>query len=261
MPHIRKKDLPSLAQIKGFWEKKPLSTAAISAEPGSPAFFEKYNYLREVNEPPAFAKKLHEYDRFAGKRVLEVGCGNAYTLCKYAEYGAEVYGLDITEKAINISKQRFSYIGLKGYFKVGNAENLPYESNYFDCICSMGVLHHVPNTEKAVSEIYRCLKPGGRLIVMFYHRNSLLYRLVMPVRRVLTGKNLQQLVNEVDGIGNPKGDVYSKKELRNLLREFKDIEMFAGLLQPSILRSFLPSSIVEILGKKWGWFLYAKGRK
>jgi SAM-dependent methyltransferase len=253
--------LISLEEIKAFWEKSPVSTAAIDAEPGTPAFFKLYDKLREVNEPPGFAKSLHEYDQFAGKRVLEVGCGNAYTLGKYAEHGGDVYGVDITETAVKVSRQRFEFQGLNGDFRVGNAEDLPYEADYFDCICSMGVLHHVPDPEKAVSEIYRCLKPGGRLIVMFYHRNSLLYRVAMPIRSVLTGKSLQQLVNEVDGAGNPKGDVYSKRELRDLLGDFRDIEMFAGLLQPSILRSLLPSFLVQPLGKKWGWFLYAKGRK
>ena len=253
-------ELP-VQRAKAFWERNPLSSTAIDAKLGSPEFFKLYDHLREINEPPDFAEILHEYDDFPDKRVLEVGCGNAYTLGKYAEHGAEVYGLDITEAAIKISQQRFEHQGLNGDFRVGNAEDLPYESGYFDCICSMGVLHHVPDTEKAVSEIYRCLKPGGRLIVMFYHRNSVLYRIAMPIRSVITGKSLQQLVNEVDGVGNPKGDVFSKRELRNLLRNFRDIEMFAGLLQPSILRSFLPFSLVRPLGKKWGWFLYAKGRK
>jgi len=261
MKLTHKKPCTPLDQLKEFWDKNPLSTAAIDEEPRTVGFFNQYDELRELNEPVPFAKSLHEYDRFAGKRVLEVGCGNAYTLGKYAEHGAEVYGLDISETAVEISRQRFEYNGLSGDFRVGNAEDLSYESNYFDCICSMGVLHHVPDPEKAVFEIYRCLKPGGRLIVMFYHRNSILYRIAMPIRGVLTGKSLQQIVNEVDGVGNPKGDVYSKSELRDLLRKFRDVEMFAGLLQPSILRSFLPSSIVEILGKKWGWFLYAKGRK
>lgn len=250
-----------LKEIKQFWENNPLSTAAVCAKPGTPTFFIQYDKLREVNETPDFAKNLHEYDQFAGKRVLEVGCGNAYTLGKYAEHGAEVFGLDITEAAIELSQRRFEYQELNGDFRVGNAEDLPYESGYFDCICSMGVLHHVPDPERAVAEIYRCLKPGGRLIVMFYHRNSLLYRIGMPIRSLLTGKGLQQLVNEVDGVGNPKGDVYSKRELRVLLRKFKDIEMFAGFLQPSVLRSLLPSPIVGLLSKKLGWFLYAKGRK
>jgi ubiquinone/menaquinone biosynthesis C-methylase UbiE len=217
--------------------------------------------LREINEPPDLARALHEYVFFSGKRVLEVGCGNGYTLGKYAQAGAEVYGIDVTETAVDISRKRFEYQRLKGDFIVGNAEDLPYENNFFDCICSMGVLHHVPDTEKAVSEIYRCLRPGGRLIVMVYHRDSIPYRVVMPLRGLFTGKSLQQLVNEVDGQGNPKGDVYSKEQLKKLLMQFVDLDIFCRLLQPQKLRRLLPRSIGEKLGAKWGWFLYAKGYK
>ena len=252
---------PPLKQVKLFWENNPLSATMIDAQPGSVGFFDRYDSLREINEPPVLAEGLHEYDRFLKKRVLEVGCGNSYTLAKYADHGATVHGIDITETAIIISRRRFEHQHLKGEFIVGNAEELPYKSDYFDCICSMGVLHHVPDSEKAVLEIYRCLKPGGRLIVMFYHKDSLLYRVVMPIKSFLTGKSLTQVVNEVDGIGNPKGEVYSKKELRNLLCRFRDIEMFSGLLQPSMLRSTLPHCVVDKLARRWGWFLYAKARK
>jgi ubiquinone/menaquinone biosynthesis C-methylase UbiE len=252
---------PCLTNVKAFWESNPLCAAAVPHRLGSPEFYQIYDSLRETNEPPDFAKILHEYDRFSGTRVLEVGCGNGYTLGKYAQAGAEVYGIDVTETAVNISQKRFEYQKLKGDFVVGNAEDLPYEDNFFDCVCSMGVLHHVPDTEKAVGEMHRCLKPGGRLIIMVYHRDSIPYRIVMPLRTLLTGKSLQQLVNEVDGAGNPKGDVYSKKELKKLLVHFRDLEIFCRLLQPQKLRRVLPSSIAEKLGTKWGWFLYAKGYK
>jgi ubiquinone/menaquinone biosynthesis C-methylase UbiE len=251
----------SVDEVRDFWEQNPLSSAAINCTIGSPEFYQIYDSLRETNEPPDFAKILHEYDRFSGTRVLEVGCGNGYTLGKYAQAGAEVYGIDVTETAVNISQKRFEYQKLKGDFVVGNAGDLPYEDNFFDCVCSMGVLHHVPDTEKAVVEMHRCLKPGGRLIIMVYHRDSIPYRIVMPLRTLLTGKSLQQLVNEVDGAGNPKGDVYSKKELKKLLVHFRDLEIFCRLLQPQKLRRVLPSSIAEKLGTKWGWFLYAKGYK
>jgi ubiquinone/menaquinone biosynthesis C-methylase UbiE len=214
-----------------------------------------------MNEPPDFARILHEYDRFSGNRVLEVGCGNSYTLGKYAQAGAQVYGVDVTETAVELSLQRFEYQNLTGDFIVANAEDLPYESDFFDCICSMGVLHHVPDTEKAVSEIYRCLKPRGRLIMMVYHRDSIPYRVVLPLRRLLTGKSLQQLVNEVDGAGNPKGDVYSKREMQQLLNQFRELEIFCRLVQPRTLNRLLPVGISEKLGTKFGWFLYAKGYK
>jgi ubiquinone/menaquinone biosynthesis C-methylase UbiE len=250
----------SLTQVKSFWENNPLCTLLVKAEPGSKEFFSRYDRLREINEPVEFAQRLHEYDRYKGKRVLEVGCGNAYTLAKYAQAGAEIYGIDITEAAIRISKKRFEYFKLKGDFRTGNAEDLPYESDFFHCICSMGVLHHIPHPEKAVGEIYRCLKPGGKLIIMLYNKNSLNRRLFIPLKSFLRRKSIRQVVNEVDGIGNPKGDVYSKKDVEKLLNKFKDIKTSIGCLSQKIF-SFFPQSFVLFLAKKWGWFLYAKAMK
>ena len=129
----------------------------------------------------------------------------------------------------------------------------------------MGVLHHTPNPEKAVEQIFRVLKYGGRLIVMVYYRDSLLYRLKFPLTSLLSGKTVRQLVNEVDGVGNPKGDVYSKAELRQLLYQYQQLEMFTHLLPGSRvlpkIRRFIPDSLIRPFERRWGWFLYAKGRK
>jgi ubiquinone/menaquinone biosynthesis C-methylase UbiE len=252
---------PPLEKVREFWERNPLSAAAVGAEPGSPEFFEIYDRLRERNEPVEFASRLHEYDRFSGQKVLEVGCGNAYTLLRYAEHGALVYGIDVTQAAIDICRQRFAQKGRSGDFRVGDAEALPYGSDSFDCICSMGVLHHVPHTDRAVSEIHRCLKPGGRVIVMVYHRRSFHYQVTLRLLARLAGKSMQQVLNEVDGAGNPKGDVYSKREIEELLKDFRDLEVFAGLLWLPRLGVLLPSSMGNPIGRSLGWFLYAKGRK
>jgi hypothetical protein len=99
-----------------------------------------------------------------------------------------------------------------------------------------------------------------------YHRNSALYRLRFPLQRLATGKSMQQLVNEMDGVGNPKGDVYSKAELRGLLSQFEGLEMFAGLLQRWMIgvpraERFVPEWLLRKLESRFGWFLYAKGNK
>jgi protein-L-isoaspartate O-methyltransferase len=100
-------------RVKAFWERNQPGSTVIDAEQGSPEFFEIYDHLRKIDEPPVSAKMLHEYDQFPGKRVLEVGFGNAYTLGKYAEHGAKVYGLDITETAVKIFRRRFEYQGFR----------------------------------------------------------------------------------------------------------------------------------------------------
>lgn len=251
--------------VKKYWNNNPLCAAAIPYELGTKEYFEYYNKLREANESIDFSYKLHEYKSFTGKKVLDVGCGNGYVLSKYAQEGAQVFGVDITETGIDLCKKRFGYLGLQGDFRVANAEKLPFEDETFDCVCSMGVLHHTPDTPGAVDEIFRVLKPGGRLIVMFYHRNSAWYRIRMPLESILTGKSISQLVNEVDGVGNPKGDIYSKKELKELLHQFSQIEMFAGLLNGWMLLPkigfCIPDLLLKPFERKLGWFLYAKGIK
>jgi len=252
-------------KVKDFWENNPLCAEGIPYEIGSKYFFEYYDKLREDIESIEYSYKLHEYLDFKGKRVLDVGSGNGYVLSKYATEGAEVYGVDITEAGIQLCKKRFEYLDLKGDFRVADAQSLPFDDNTFDCVCSVGVLHHVPDTEKAVTEIFRVLKPGGRLIVMFYHKNSAKYRLKYKVWSWVTGKSVQQLVNEFDGIGNPKGQVYSKKNLARLLADFTDLEMFVGFLESRdiVLRGgrYIPDRFFKPLARWIGWNLYAKARK
>lgn len=254
-----------IRDVRSFWEAHPLAAADVPHALGTREFFDYYDRLREANETVVFSRRLHEYERFAGKRVLDVGCGNGYVLSRYAQYGAEVCGVDITHAGARLCGQRFAHLGLRGAFFVANAEQLPFESERFDCVCSMGVLHHTPDTRGAVKEVFRVLKPGGRLIVMFYHRDSAMYRLRFPLLRLTTGKTIQQLLNEVDGAGNPKGDVYSRSELRTLLADFDEIEIFPGFLEGGMLiprgGRLIPKSVLRALERRWGWFLYAKAVK
>jgi SAM-dependent methyltransferase len=194
--------------------------------------------------------------------VLDVGCGNGYVLSRYAREGARVCGVDLTDAAVRLSVARFRQERLAGEFCVGNAEELPFADGAFDCVCSMGVLHHTPDTRRAVGEVRRVLKPGGRFIGMFYHRDSLVYRGKLRARSLASGTDIETLVNEVDGPGNPKGEVYSKAELRALFEGFREPELFAGLLGGSdALRRVMrpvPRPLATWLERRWGWFLYVR---
>jgi ubiquinone/menaquinone biosynthesis C-methylase UbiE len=256
----------TIEDVRNFWNENPLCAAAIPHPIGTPDYFSFYDKLREANESLEFSYFLHEYGRFSGKKVLDVGCGNGYVLSKYAREGAETFGVDITETAIDLCRKRFDQERLKGDFRVANAEDLPFEAETFDCVCAMGVLHHTPRTADAVSEIHRVLKKSGKLIVMFYHRNSAYHRVYMPLRYLFTGRSVKDQVNEVDGKGNPKGDVYSRRQLRDLLSAFPQVEMFAGLLTgamilPRVGGFLFPDTLLKTLERRFGWFLYAKAVK
>lgn len=255
----------SLNAVKEFWESHPVAATSVPFPLGTADYFQYYDRLREANESIEFSYSLHEYKGRSSQRVLDVGCGNGYVLSRYAKEGAEVYGIDVTQTGIELCRRRFALNSLDGNFLVGSAEDLPYPSNTFDVVCSMGVLHHTPDTERAVGEVFRVLKPGGRLIVMFYHRNSAKRRVNLVLRRMIQFKSMQKLVNEVDGRGNPKGDVYSEDELRRLLRCFANLEIFAGFLRGTHILPFvggaIPGWLLEPVAHRWGWFLYAKGIK
>lgn len=253
------------ASVRRYWDEHPLCASQIPYEVGTKNWFEYYDKLREDIEPLDFSYELHEYRDFRGKKVLDVGCGNGYVLSKYAGEGADVTGIDLTPTAVNICRQRFALLGLRGDFQVADAQDLLFANDTFDCVCSMGVLHHVPDTEKAVAEIWRVLKPGGRLIVMMYHRNSVQYQLKYRLVSLVKRRSMQELVNEFDGVGNPKGDVYSKRQLRQLLGAFDDVEMRVGFLEPLMftrrLSCLVPRFALGLLQSRVGWNLYAKGRK
>jgi ubiquinone/menaquinone biosynthesis C-methylase UbiE len=255
----------SINEVREYWDNNPLCSTIIPHELGSSEYFEYYDELRIEIESLKRSYEIHEYERFKDKKVLDVGCGNGYVSSLFAKEGAHAHGIDITPTGIELCQKRFQIMGLSGNFLVANAEELPFQDNTFDCVTSMGVLHHVPNTEKAVQEIFRVLKPGGRLIVMFYHKNSALYRIHFTLRSLFEKKTRQQLVNDFDGVGNPKGSVYSKKELGLLLHEFKNIKMWAGYLTGYMLLPrggrFLPDFLLKPFEKVGGWNLYAKGNK
>ncbi|TAK22308.1 MAG: class I SAM-dependent methyltransferase [Chloroflexota bacterium] len=249
--------------MRSFWERNPVSVSAIGDAPGTPEYFVTYDRMREQKESVRFSAWLHEYDRFAGRSVLDVGCGNGYVLAHYARLGARVTGIDITRAGIDISRQRFELSGLRGDFVVGSAEDLPFPDATFDCVCSMGVLHHIPRTQRAIDEIHRVTRQGGRLIVMFYHRNSARFRFAMRRVSAATGKPVAQLVNEVDGAANPLGVAYTGEELRAMLSSFRQVETFAGQLQGWHLLPrggrWIPRFVLDALAPRLGWLLYARG--
>lgn len=253
----------SKEDVRRFWEAHPLAAAGIPFEPGTPEFFAEHTRQRDAEGNP---KTLWGYElkESTAKRVLDVGCGNGYVTCEFAQAGADVVAVDLTDAAIKLTRARLVLNGLTAEVKRADAENLPFEAEAFDIVISLGVLHHTPNTEKAVGELHRVLMSDGRLLLMLYHRNSFAYRVLFPAKRLLQrgwrGKSASDQVNAVDGPTNPLGKVYSKSEVRSLLRSFERIEfgttaMFFkwAWLIPGPLRSFIE--------RHWGFHLYIRARK
>ena len=170
--------------VESFWNANPC---------GMPRDWDTNDHRRifEEGEKWRYSKqsrisKYADFNSSHGKKVLEIGCGIGTDGIQFARSGAIYTGVDLTDAAIQISKERFSLFGQQGEFIKLNAETLPFPDNYFDYIYSFGVIHHAPYPEKIVSEIYRVLKPGGKVTVMLYNRTSFYYLIeISMLRKVL----------------------------------------------------------------------------
>src|SRR5882724_3127085 len=259
-------------RVRAFWQAHPCGTKFSDAEMGTPEFFElidAHRYTKEWHIPEAAD--------FAGARglsVLEIGCGLGTDGAQFAKAGAHYTGVDLTEAAIELARKRFEIAGLPGEFRVADAENLDFADESFDRIYSHGVLHHTPDTARGVAEIHRVLKPGGRAMVMLYHRGSYNYRVgIRILRRAgagllknesgirivnrLTGEPVESLRDHAqllrastngylssdeflsqstDGAGNPLARVYSRRAARELFKTFREVELRAYFLN----KRFIP---------------------
>ncbi len=102
-----------------------------------------------------------------GKSILEYGCGEGSFSFDMAELGAKVYGIDISEIAIEKAKSKAEQKHLSDlmHFQVMNAEELNFPKEYFDRICGVAILHHL-DLSKAVSELSKVMKENGSAIFL-----------------------------------------------------------------------------------------------
>jgi len=136
----------------------------------------------DYDKKRAFRYSLQDYMHgafkfgdFAGKLVLEVGCGAGIDSAEFLRNGARVISTDLTRISTELTRDLLKENSLPDIVIQSNAKALPFKDNTFDCVYSFGVLHHFPGIEAALTEIHRVLKPGGQIMVMLYHRDSLLY--------------------------------------------------------------------------------------
>lgn len=101
----------------------------------------------------------------AGKRVLEVGCGDGALAVELARQGARVTGIDASDRMIEAARARAQQAHVTVDLHVGPAEQLPFDADAFEMVVAQTILCFVRDGSPAFSEIARVLEPGGRLVI------------------------------------------------------------------------------------------------
>lgn len=162
----------SKTAVREFWNTASCGEVAYAVGKTEAARLDAQAKARYALEP-----YLKPFAGFAGgknKTVLEVGVGMGADHLEWAKSKPKkLYGVDLTPRAISITKARFKHAKLTSQLQVADAEKLPFKDNTFDVVYSWGVLHHSPDTPKAFREVNRVLKKGGTARIMVYHTYSL----------------------------------------------------------------------------------------
>jgi SAM-dependent methyltransferase len=283
--------------VRAYWDNKPCDSELSDLDRPSREYFLDIERLRYELQPHIL-DVLSKVD-WRGKRVLEVGAGLG-TDARYIIGKGGVYtGINVDRGSTEAMSQALRVFSLPGIALERDATSLDFPDSTFDAVYSFGVLHHIPDAERAVAEIRRVLKPGGELLVMLYNRASINYIVeIMFLRKLglrilsvpgaitLLGwmrfpreklerhKGLRRqkevmtdeewLGRNTNGPDNPYARVYSAKEAAELFAAFQ-IEnnevYFFDHRHWGVLGHLVPRNVRRALGRRWGWHRIVYARK
>jgi SAM-dependent methyltransferase len=214
-----------------------------------------------------------EFEYHAGERVLEVGVGIGTDLAQYAKNGAKVSGIDLGQDQVDLTKVNFELRKLQyDELKQASAEDLPFDDGSFDLVYSFGVLHHTPDTAKAISEVKRVLAEDGQAIIMLYARGWKHYLKRCLIHGLFLGKyfrygSWQAVYNDISEVngGSPKTGVYTKREIKKMFSDFGEVEIekrrlgefidyrpYRSRRFPFLIRNFLDLlNVQSLIGENW----------
>jgi 2-polyprenyl-3-methyl-5-hydroxy-6-metoxy-1,4-benzoquinol methylase len=259
-------------EVQQYWNNRPCNIRHSTKPVGTREYFDEVEARKHFVEPhiPEFA----QFEQWAGKRVMEIGCGLGTAMINFVRNGAEVTAIDLSDKSLELAKQRVEVYDVKDRVKfyAGNAEELdqfvPVEP--YDLVYSFGVIHHTPHPERVIDQIRKYTKPGSTVKIMVYYRYSWKVLWIL----MTYGKGQFWKINELIACyseaqeGCPVTYVYSKKEARELLKGFEIVAMQPEHIFPYYIPDYkqykytkewyfrwMPAPLFRWLEKNFGWHL------
>jgi ubiquinone/menaquinone biosynthesis C-methylase UbiE len=161
---------------------------------------------------------------------LDAGCGTGDHTARIALNGARCVGIDISESILEDARRRIARQGLHGRasFQQEKLEGLSFPDDSFDFVHCRGVLMHIPDWERALAELCRVLKPGGRLAIIESNLSALEVQIVKLVRSLT--RRQSKLVETPGGLefwatrdGNPF--VFRTANIPFMINKLKTLNM------------------------------------
>jgi len=246
--------------VRDYWNRH-IHDLEITRHPvGSRGFFDDLDQYHF--EKLHHLLRLVDFDGYAGRRVLEVGCGAGVDLARFAKGGAVVSGVDLAASAIDLARANFEQQGLGGEFQVADGERLPFPDNQFDLVYAHGVVQYTADPKRLVDECWRVLKPGGEAIFQVYNRVSWLNALSKLMKVDLEHDDAPVLLK------------FSIAELRRLVSGFREVKIvperfpvksrlhggWKGMVFNTVFVGTF-NALPRALVRRFGWHLLAFCRK
>jgi SAM-dependent methyltransferase len=244
-------------RVKTYWEREACGEIHAEAPEGTPEFFAQVERRRDELEP--HIASFADFEGARGQRLLEIGVGLGTDFVRFVRAGASATGVDLTERAVGLVQQRLQVEGLEADLRVADAEALPFEDGTFDRVYSWGVLHHTPDTARAVREAVRVLRPGGTLCVMLYARHSWVGYGFWVRHALLSGRPWRSLSAVLARHMESEGTkAYTERELRQMFGELDGLEIDKVATAYDLQ---LAGPLARLTGDRLGWHFVIRGRK
>ena len=222
-------DVP-IDAVRSFWNARPCNIRHSAKQVGTREYFDEVEHRKYFVEPhiPGFA----EFERWNGKRVLEIGCGLGTDTVNFARAGASVTAVELSDESAALARRRADVFGVSDRvsIQVGNAEELPslIEPQTFDLVYSFGVIHHSPHPRRIVEHLRRYMTPASELRLMVYARVSYKLFWIMHAEGVWDMGRIDELIarNSEAQTGCPVTYTYTDASARQLLDGFRIVDMW-----------------------------------